>query len=127
MKNEFKKTWKSSKKVKNQRKYRKNAPLHLKRKLMSAHLSKELKEKYNKRSAKMKKGDKVKIMRGSFKGKTGIIEKVETKREKIYVTGIEIIKKDGTKRLTPIAPSNLLITSLDLEDKKRISSLERKK
>ncbi len=123
---EFKKSWKSSKKVRNQRKYRTNAPLHIKRKLMSSHLSKELKEKYHKRSAQIKKGDKIKIMRGTFKGKTGTIEKVETKRGKIFITGIEIIKKDGTKRLAPIASSNLLILSLDLEDKKRIKSMERK-
>jgi len=93
---------------------------------MSSHLSKELKEKYHKRSAQIKKGDKIKIMRGTFKGKTGTIEKVETKRGKIFITGIEIIKKDGTKRLAPIASSNLLILSLDLEDKKRIKSMERK-
>lgn len=123
---EFKKSWKSSKKVRNQRKYRTNAPLHLKRKMMSSHLSKELKEKYCKRSAQIKTGDKVKIMSGTFKGKTGAIEKVDTKKEKVYITGIEMIKKDGTKRLMPIAPSNLLITSLNIEDKKRIKSMERK-
>ncbi|MBU2406429.1 MAG: 60S ribosomal protein L26, partial [Nanoarchaeota archaeon] len=39
---------------------------------------------------------------------------------------IENIRKDGTKAFYPIHPSNLMITELFLEDKKRKDALERK-
>ena len=123
---EFKKSWKSSKQPRKQRKYRSNAPLHIKNKFMAAHLSKELREKNGKRSITLRKGDKTKVMRGNFKGKIGIIEKVSSKLEKVYLTGIEIIKKDGTKKLVPLNPSNLMITQLNSEDKKRKIKQEKK-
>ncbi len=65
-------------------------------------------------------------MRGQFKGKTGLIEKVDMRNIKILVQGAENIKKDGSKVGYPISPSNLMITELKLEDKKRKASLERK-
>ena len=42
---------------------------------MSAKLSKELRAKQNIRSVRVRTGDKVKILRGQFKGKTGVVEK----------------------------------------------------
>jgi large subunit ribosomal protein L24 len=93
---------------------------------MASHLSKELRQKHNKRSITLRKGDKIKILRGNFKGKSGVVERVVSKRDKVYVNGIEVIKKDGTKQLVPLRPSNLLITQLNLDDKKRKLKLENK-
>ena len=87
---------------------------------MGCHLSKELRGKYKKRNITIRKGDSVKVLRGQFKGKTGKIDRVEIKKSKVYITGIEVVKKDGTKALYPIHPSNLVITDLNLEDKKRM-------
>ena len=42
-------------------------------------------------------------------------------------TGAEIIKKDGTKALYQIDPSNLIIEEINLDDKKREKTLKRKK
>jgi large subunit ribosomal protein L24 len=126
MRSQFSTYWKRSKQPRKQRKYRYNAPLHIRRKLMSVHLSKELRQKHNKRNVPVIKGDTVKILRGQFKGKTGKVSKVDYQNLRIYVEGVEIIKKDGNKVLFPINPSNLTITTLKLEDKKRIASLERK-
>ena len=120
------KTWKSSKQPRKQRKYRYNAPLHIKRKFLSVHLSKDLIKKYHKRNIPIKKGDKVKIMVGQFKEKSGKVMGVNTKLSKVFVEGIENLRKDGTKSYYPIHASNLLITDLNLEDKKRVKSLERK-
>ena len=61
--------WKSSKRPGKQRKYRKNSELHLKKKFLSANLSKELRKKYGKRSMVVRKGDVVKICRGKFRKK----------------------------------------------------------
>jgi len=118
--------WNKSKKPRKQRKYRYNAPLHIKHMFLSVHLSKPLREKYTKRNITIKKGDTIKIMRGKFKGKTGKINRIDIKKTKIYVEGIEIAKKDGTKAFPPFRPSNLMITELNLDDKKRVKSLERK-
>ncbi len=62
MKRKFSKSWKSSKQPRKQRKYAANAPLHLKRKLLSVNLSKDLRKKYGKRNMMIRKEDVVKIM-----------------------------------------------------------------
>ena len=126
MKSIFSKSWISSKQPRKQRKYRYNAPEHIKKKFVSVNLSKELREKYSKRNFPLVKGDKVKVMRGQFKGKEGEVERVDMRNIKIIVQGVENIKKDGTKVSYPIDPSNLRITDLKLDDKKRKASLDRK-
>ena len=64
MKTDWNKNWKSSKQPRKQRKYRHNAPLHIRNKMMAAPLSKELKTKYKKRNITVRVGDKVKILKG---------------------------------------------------------------
>lgn len=125
MKNKFSSSWKASKSPRKQRKYRLNAPLHLKQKLLHAHLSKSLREKYSSRSIGVRKGDKVKIMTGKFKKHEGKIENVDLKKIRVYVSGAEATKKDGSKKLLPVHPSNLIITELNMDDKLRQKILER--
>lgn len=122
MKAKFSNAWKGSTQKRKQRKFRINAPLHIKKKLVSANLSKELRKKYNKRSLPLRKADIVRIMRGKFKGKKGKIESIELRFSKIYVEGIQETKQDGNKFNVPINASNLQIEELNLEDKKRIRS-----
>ncbi|MBW2996898.1 50S ribosomal protein L24 [Candidatus Woesearchaeota archaeon] len=126
MKQAFSTKWNSSKKPEKQRKYRFNAPLHVKHKFLSAHLSKELRKKYGKRSFPAAKGDKVKIVRGQFKGRENKIDRVSHKETKVYVIGVERTKKDGSKSMIPVKPSNVMITELNLSDSKRKKALERK-
>ena len=124
---EWSRMWKSSRKARKQRKYRFNAPLHIKRKFLGSHLSKALRQKYGTRNMAIVKGDKVKIARGQFRGQSGKVEDVDVKRVVIFISGIEIQKKDGSKSRPPITPSNVIITELNLEDKKRNEILQRKK
>ena len=126
MKKKFSTHWKSSKQPRKQRKYRYNAPLHILHKFMSVHLSKDLRKKYGIRSIPTKKGDRVKIARGQFKGKTGKIEKVILKKTKVFVEGIQQTSKTGNKSFYPIHPSNLILVELNLNDKKRKEKLEQK-
>ena len=119
MKKRFSKSWKASKKPRKQRKYRANAPLSIKRKFLSAHLSKELIKKYSTRNVPLRKEDKVKIVRGQFRKKTGKVVKVLVKKSKVYIENIQNMKNDGTKTYYPIDPSNLIILVLNLMDKKR--------
>lgn len=119
--------WKSSKKPRKQRKYVFKLPLHLRKILLSTHLSKDLRQKYERRNIVVRTGDKVKVLRGQFKKKTGKVSEVDSRNARIYVEGIEHVKKDGSKSPFPIHSSNVIITELNLDDKKRKKILERKK
>jgi large subunit ribosomal protein L24 len=119
--------WNASKKPGKQRKYRYNAPLHKRRKLLSVTLSDELRKKYNTRNFPVRLGDKVKILRGDYKGKQGTVKTVDLKKLKVAINGIEKTKRDGTKVFPFIQPSNLMIIDLKIDDKLRQSALDRKK
>ena len=118
---EYSSKWKGSKKPKKQRKYLANTPLHTRRKIMSVNLSAELRKEINKRNIPVRKGDKVKVMRGMFKNKEAKVEKVLRKDYKLLLEGIMIEKKDGSKVKFPIYYSNVQIIELDMADKKRIT------
>ncbi len=126
MKNKFSKAWKSSKKPRKQRKYVYNSPLNIKGKMLSSHLSKELIKKYGKRNLRIRKGDTAKVVRGQFKGKIAKVEKVLLKKNKVLLQDVQVLKLDGSKAYYPTHTSNLIITELNLEDKKRLKSLTRK-
>ncbi|MBI4439105.1 50S ribosomal protein L24 [Candidatus Woesearchaeota archaeon] len=116
---EFSSSWKSSGKPGKQRKYVANAPLHVRRGFFAAHLSKQLREKYRRRSVQLRKGDTVRVMRGRFRGKAGKVEVVDLKRFEVYISGIDVKKRDGTSASSPVHPSNLQVTELNTEDKRR--------
>jgi large subunit ribosomal protein L24 len=126
-KKKWSKSWKSSRDISKQRKYRYNAPLHIKQKIVSANLSEQLRQQYNIRSLPLRKGDVVMIMRGEHKKKKGKIEKIDLKRLRIYIENINQIKQDGRKIPLPLDHSNVQIIELNVDDKKRINSIERKK
>jgi large subunit ribosomal protein L24 len=109
-----------------QRKTHIHAPLHLKRKFLTAPLSRELREKYGVRNLPVRTGDAVRIMRGDWKGHEGKIVKVDVKKERIFVEGVQRKKVDQTPVYYPIHPSNVMIIKLDLKDKWRKKILERR-
>ena len=115
-----------SKKARKQRKFLYTAPLHLRRKMLAAHLSKELRGKYKRRSFPIRKGDEVLVMRGKLKGKTGKISRINLNKYRVYIEGITRKRTVGTEVQVSIHPSNLQITNLNLADKRRIKILERK-
>lgn len=126
MKSSFSTSWKSSVQPRKQRKYRHNAPLHVRQKLMHSHISPDLRKKHGKRSLGLRKGDSVMIMRGQFRKKSGKVEQIDLKKSIVYVSGIDITKKDGTKVRFKLQPSNLMITEIVMDDKKRQKSIGRK-
>ncbi|RLJ05361.1 MAG: 50S ribosomal protein L24 [Candidatus Aenigmatarchaeota archaeon] len=125
MKKEWSSKWIRSKQPRKQRKYRYNAPLHIRRKFVSAHLSPELRERFGKRSFPLRKGDEVKVMRGEFRGFKGVVERVNLRDLKIYIEDLKVKKADGSEVLKPLRSSNLMIVKLNLDDKKRLEALER--
>jgi len=116
-----------SAKPRKQRKRLYNAPLHRLSKLMSAHLSYELREKYHRRSFPIRVGDRVKILRGEFKGVEGKVTEVNREEQAIYVENVTAKKADGTSVNRPIHVSNVMITELNLDDPYRKKALMRGK
>ncbi|MCD6313294.1 MAG: 50S ribosomal protein L24 [Thaumarchaeota archaeon] len=110
-----------------QRKLLYNAPLHILPKLMSAHLSPELREKYKRRSFPIRVGDRVRIMRGEFKGVEGKVTEVDRERQMVYIENITAKKADGSTVQRPIHVSNVMIIDLNLDDEYRKRALLRGK
>ncbi|MBI5332488.1 MAG: 50S ribosomal protein L24 [Candidatus Aenigmarchaeota archaeon] len=124
---EWSRSWNSSKQKRKQRKYRFNAPYHIKQKLLSATLDKTLRKTYKKRSLPIRSGDEVVVMRGTHKGTMGKITKVNLKHMSVYVDNVKVKKVSGQEVNAKIDPSNLKIIKLNLDDKKRMKFMERKK
>lgn len=125
MKKQFSISWKSSSSPKKQRKYRSNSPLHIKRRMLAVHLSKDLRSKYGTRNVLIRKGDSVVIMRGKFSGTEGKVDKVFTKQLKVTIDSAKVTTKKGNKVPVKIRPSALMIKELNMSDKMRASSLEK--
>ncbi|MDW7970348.1 MAG: 50S ribosomal protein L24 [Nitrososphaerota archaeon] len=96
------------------------------RKLVRAPLSKELREKYGFRTATVRKGDTVLVMRGDYKGHEGKVVSVDYSKNRITIEGINVKKTDGSLRPVPIHPSKVMITKLDLTDEWRKEKFESK-
>jgi large subunit ribosomal protein L24 len=125
MKKEFSTSWKGSKQARKQRKFVAKAPQHIRGKLISAHLSKDLRVKYSRRSFQLRKGDIVKIMNGEYKGKSGKVSLINSMSLRVAIEGIQITKKEGSKANIYFQPSNLMITELNLDDKRRVDSIKK--
>jgi len=93
----------------------------------AAHLSKELQKKYGKRSVRVTKGDNVKIVRGEYKGVDGKVKKVSVVKSSVSIEGVMIEKSKGEKIDVYTRASNVIVTSLNNDDKWRIHRLEGKK
>jgi large subunit ribosomal protein L24 len=111
-----------SKKPRKQRKFVHDAPLHVRNAFLGCHLSRDLRKKYNTRSLPVRKGDKVKVLRGQFRGKSGTVERTDRKTSRAMINGIDYTKRDGTKVAILIHASNIMITELNTNDKKRFST-----
>lgn len=115
-----------SKKPRIQRKKIYTAPLHKRRKMISAALTPDLKAKYKIRSMPIRKDDEVVVTSGSFAGLEGKVVKVDTKNYRLHVEGATIEKADGKTIFYPIHPSKVMIGKLKLDDKRRKEIIKRK-
>ena len=95
-------------------------------KQLGSALSKDLHKKYGKRSVRVVEGDSITILRGEFKGVEGKIAKISTEKSSVAVEGIKKEKTKGDKFDVYIHTSNLVITSLNGDDKWRMAKLQGK-
>jgi large subunit ribosomal protein L24 len=112
-----------SKQPRKQRKRLYSLSLHSRHKLLAARLSKELREKYKIKSLSVRKGDRVKILRGDFKKVDGEVLEVDLKNQTISVQGVNITKADGSQINRPIRPTNVMLLKI-VEDKERLRTTE---
>jgi len=101
------------------------APSHIRRKIMSAPLSKDLRTKYNVRAVPIRRDDEVMIVRGHYHDREGKVIQVYRKKFRIHVERVTRDKANGQTVQIPIHPSKVVITKLKL-DKDRKALLDRK-
>ena len=93
---------------------------------VSSNLSDNLKKQYNKRSVNVIKGDTVKILRGEYKGVEGKVEKINALNGRLSIEGVQREKIKGGQVKVQIHSSNVVISSLKLDDEYRKNKIENK-
>ncbi|MDY6777184.1 MAG: 50S ribosomal protein L24 [Candidatus Nanohaloarchaea archaeon] len=121
---DWNKNWKRSEQPAKQRKYRANAPYHIRKKFLSAHLSESLQERVGTSSLPVREGDKAEIMRGDWAGLSGRVDRIDYDNYKVYLDGIEQERVDTTEAKAALDPSNLKLTKLELDDERRLAKYE---
>ncbi|QGA54520.1 50S ribosomal protein L24 [Sulfolobus sp. E5-1-F] len=110
-----------------QRKFLYSLPLHQRKKLLIARVSDEIASQYGIKRIRVRKGDTVRVMRGSHSGKEGKVTQVDTKTGRLAIEGITTKKADGTPVYVWIHASKVIVTRLDLSDPRRREKLEKSK
>ena len=111
-------------KVRNHQTYR--ATNQVVSKQISAPITKDLRKKYSRRSARIMLDDTVKVIRGEYKGITGKVSKISTGNNSIAIEGNKKEKLKGDKIDVYIHTTNVIITALNTDDKWRLKILEKK-
>merc|ERR1712077_151913 len=92
--------------AKKQRKRHFTAPSHIRRKLMTAPLSKDLRSKYGIKNIPIRKDDEVQVVRGHYKGQqVGKVVQCYRKKFCIYIERIQREKANGASVYVGIHPS----------------------
>merc|ERR1712075_25362 len=100
-------------------------PSSVRRKIMSAHLNKDLSSKYHVKAMPIRKDDEVIVVRGSHRVREGKVIQVYRKKYVIHIERVTREKSNGSTVNVGIHPSNVMITKLKL-DKGRRAILDRK-
>jgi large subunit ribosomal protein L26e len=105
-----------------QRKRQLSAPSHIRRKLMSAPLCKELRQKYGVKTMPIRKDDEVQVVRGHYKGQqVGKVVQCYRAKLRIYIERIQREKANGATVNVGIHPSKVAIVKLKMDkDRKKI-------
>ncbi|SEH14846.1 large subunit ribosomal protein L24 [Natronorubrum sediminis] len=113
-----------SKQPHKQRTQTERAPLHKRQKQLHATLSDELREEYGTRRTRVNAGDTVEVMRGDHAGEEAEVLRAILEDGTIHVEEVTVETADGEEVPRPLAPSNVRITELNLEDERREARLE---
>ena len=118
-----------SKSARKQRKRLTSSPDHRFHKYLTVRLDEKLIEKYKFVISRIpiRKGDKVKVIRGGFRDPNKELEvaTVHVRDNRIVLEGGVVPKSDGKQVPRWFKPSNLVITKLNLSDRRRRDKIER--
>ncbi|KAI9592765.1 ribosomal protein L24 [Syncephalis fuscata] len=98
-----------------------SAPSHLRHKIMSSQLSKDLREKHHVRSVPIRADDEVQVVRGTYKGREGKVVQVYRKKWVIHIERVTRDKVNGASIPVGIHPSNVVITKLHLTKDRQVA------
>ena len=117
-----------SKQPRKQRKSLFQADYHLRNRRMTALLSHDLREKYGIKRLPIHKDDKVLVFKNTSKDEEikGKVIRVLPSKYSVHIEGHSKEKADGTIVSFPVHPSNVIITSLNLRDKRRREIIQRR-
>merc|ERR1711897_6895 len=98
-----------------------SAPSSVRRKLMSAPLSKDLRQKYGVRSIPVRKDDEVQVLRGHYKGQqVGKVVQCYRKKFVVYIERIQREKASGASVYVGIHPSKVCIVKLKMDKDRKL-------
>jgi large subunit ribosomal protein L24 len=103
-----------------------HVPKHIRDSSISSTLEDNLRRQYGPRSCRVIKGDTVRVMRGEYSGIEGKVESVNTQSATLAIEGVQREKIRGGKVKVKIHSSNVMILSLNLQDKYRQNMFQRK-
>lgn len=92
--------------------------------LSRAPFSADLKAKYGRNSVRVRIGDSVRLARGEYSGIEGKVQKVFPRKGLVTVEGITREKIAGGSTPVRLHTSNILVTSVNLDDKWRRKKIE---
>ena len=95
-------------------------------KQICAPLSKQLRKNYERRRIRIMTDDTVKVIRGEYKGIAGKVTKISSDSNSVAIEGNKKEKLKGEKIDVYIHSTNMIITSLNTNDKWRVKILEKK-
>ena len=101
-------------------------PKHILDARICSSLTDDLHKQYGRRSARVVKGDTVKVMRGEYAGIEGKVEKVNTERGTLAIEGVQREKIRGGNVKVQIHASDVTIMSFNLQDTYRQTKLQSK-
>lgn len=98
-----------SAKPRKQRLYKINAPMHIKRKFLILHIAKQLRQKIGIKQKRIgaRSGMKVKVIKGKYKKREGLISRISISECRLYIEGISQRNARGREKLIGISPSNV--------------------
>ena len=92
------------------------ADLFERRKRTSLPLSRELRGRYGRRSLPVRKGDTVRVLRGSYVGREERVARVDRRTYTVSLDNITTKTGEAKLKPLPIRPSALVLTRLNLAD-----------
>jgi large subunit ribosomal protein L24 len=113
-----------SKQPHKQRNRTERAPLHERHEQVTATLSDDLREEFDRRSVRVRTGDTVEVMRGDFAGEEAEVLGVDLKDASVHVEDVTVEAADGEDVPRPMDASNLRVVELDRSDDERMARLE---